>query len=234
MDQKKASQLIRGVFPAHKDVGAVYSGFLDQHIRDGDKILNAGCGEQSFARPYLERANEIIGLDKIEPERVPSYLDQFVRADLIRLPLPDNYFDVIIAEWVFEHLQKPDKVLEEFKRVLKPRGKIIFMTTNISSGLGLISLLTPTLVHKKLKRLLLGIKEKDTFPTKYKINTLKKIEKLFLQGGYKKVDMETTDALAYWRFSELLLKKAAKKAKLKNEQSKIKHRFHIAGVYQLQ
>jgi len=175
----------------------------------------------------------VIGIDKIEPERVPSYLDQFVRADLIRLPLPENYFDVILAEWVLEHLQKPKSVLEEFKRILKPGGRVIFMTTNIKSSLGIISLLTPSWVHRKLKRFLLGVKEEDTFPTKYKINTLKKIEKLFAESGYKKIGLKTAPALGYWRFSKLLLKWAAKKAASRLEKGKTENEFHIMGVYQI-
>jgi ubiquinone/menaquinone biosynthesis C-methylase UbiE len=234
MDQKGADQLVKEIFPDFKDAGEIYSEFLDQHLKTGAKILNAGCGEQAVAEKFFIRASEVIGIDKIEPERVPTYLDQFIRADLIRLPLPDNYFDLIIAEWVLEHLQKPKVVLNEFKRILKPGGKVVFMTTNISSWLGILSLLTPTFIHKKLKKICLGIQEKNTFPTRYKINTIKKIEKTFSECGYKKVDLKTTDALGYWYFNSKLLKLAAKKAYQRQKRGKIKHRFHIIGVYELQ
>ena len=233
MEQKAADQLINKIFPEFRDAGAIYCDFLDAHIEEGDKILNAGCGEQAHAEPFFKRAGEVIGIDKIEPERVPSYLDQFLRADLIRLPLPDSFFDVIVAEWVFEHLQKPEAVLNEFKRILKPGGKIIFMTTNINSFLGTISLMTPTFFHKFTKKVFLGIKESDTFPTKYKINTPKKVEKIFKSAGYEKLELKTVAALGYWRFSQSFLTRAAKLARKKYQKNKTAHGFHIIGVYQL-
>lgn len=233
MEQKAADQLSKTLFLDFKGAGELYCDLLKKHLRKNDKILNAGCGDQALAKPYLDNVNEVVGIDKIEPERVPSYIDQFVRADLIRLPLPDNYFDVIIAEWVLEHLQKPKIVLDEFKRILKPGGKIIFMTTNINSFLGVVSLLTPTFVHSTLKKICLGISKKDTFPTKYKINTVNRIEKMFSDSGYQKLSLKTADALGYWRFSRTLLKIATKIAKRKHKKNKKKHRFHIVGAYGL-
>lgn len=50
-----------------------------------------------------------------------------LRCDLKKLPYPDNHADRIIAVHVFEHfyLWETDGLLDEWRRVLKPGGKLI-------------------------------------------------------------------------------------------------------------
>lgn len=45
--------------------------------------------------------------------------------DIINIPEPDASYDVILCSEVFEHLADPLKALDEFKRLLKPGGKLI-------------------------------------------------------------------------------------------------------------
>jgi predicted SAM-dependent methyltransferase len=50
-----------------------------------------------------------------------------VETDIRKLPFEDNYADEIMAIHVWEHfyLNEVDEIIEEWKRVLKPGGKII-------------------------------------------------------------------------------------------------------------
>src|SRR5690606_39096124 len=41
---------------------------------------------------------------------------------------PDNHFDFVVLADVIEHLQQPNLMLQEIKRVLKPGGKAIVTT----------------------------------------------------------------------------------------------------------
>ena len=45
--------------------------------------------------------------------------------DIIDIPEPDASFDAILCSEVFEHLPDPLKALTEFRRLLKPSGKLI-------------------------------------------------------------------------------------------------------------
>ncbi|MDZ7670881.1 MAG: class I SAM-dependent methyltransferase [Gammaproteobacteria bacterium] len=41
------------------------------------------------------------------------------------LPFPDDHFDVVIAEQILEHLQRPDRALQEICRVARPGAQVI-------------------------------------------------------------------------------------------------------------
>ena len=46
-------------------------------------------------------------------------------SDIVNIPEPDASFDAILCSEVFEHLPDPKLALDEFKRLLKPGGKLI-------------------------------------------------------------------------------------------------------------
>jgi ubiquinone/menaquinone biosynthesis C-methylase UbiE len=48
-----------------------------------------------------------------------------LRGDINYLPIPDDSFDIAIATAVIEHLDNPQKMLEEAKRILRKEGIII-------------------------------------------------------------------------------------------------------------
>ena len=54
------------------------------------------------------------------------------------LDFPDNSFDKVICSEVIEHLEKPEKLLKEVYRILKPKGKFITSTPNYSSHYAII------------------------------------------------------------------------------------------------
>ncbi len=58
-------------------------------------------------------------------------LDRFVIADLCgRLPFEDAYFDLVYANFVIEHLDVPETALREWRRVLRPDGALVILTSN--------------------------------------------------------------------------------------------------------
>ena len=46
------------------------------------------------------------------------------------IPYPDNYFDKIICNCIFEHIKNPNNLLIECYRVLKTNGKMNLLTDN--------------------------------------------------------------------------------------------------------
>ncbi len=53
------------------------------------------------------------------------HVERVVKADGTSLPFPNDTFDVIVATDVLEHIQDDSAALREWRRVLRPGGKII-------------------------------------------------------------------------------------------------------------
>ena len=98
---------------------------IENIVREvGDKItiLDGGAGAGTF--PYADFPGcRIVALD-VRPQRGvkdPPNVERVV-GDLEELPFPENTFDLVTLNYVLEHTLKPDKVISEIARVLKPDG----------------------------------------------------------------------------------------------------------------
>jgi predicted SAM-dependent methyltransferase len=58
-----------------------------------------------------------------------------VAATCVNLPFSDNSFDTVVASEIIEHVNYNDgkMLLKEAKRILKPQGKLIISTPNLSN-----------------------------------------------------------------------------------------------------
>jgi ubiquinone/menaquinone biosynthesis C-methylase UbiE len=128
-------------------------------------VLDVGCAEglmlQGIAKKI--RFKKAIGIDN-NPQllklakKTPFKL---INADAHKIPLPANSIDVIVATAVIEHVKRPRKVMQEFRRVLRKGGICILTSPNpvfdtIGSFVGLLKDDThyETFNLKKLKKLL--------------------------------------------------------------------------------
>jgi len=97
-------------------------------------ILDAGCGKCEFIslNPYNKKIYGIdINLDAIKIGSERGFKVKY--ADVTRnIPFKDNTFDSIIFSHVLEHLESPVNTINEFKRVLKNKGKIMIIVPNLS------------------------------------------------------------------------------------------------------
>jgi len=75
---------------------------------------------------------------------------KFVEGGAENIPLPDEYFDKVVASASFHHFSDQDKALEEMKRVLKPDGKIIILEIDPNTPRGK-RLFCETLFHTGAK-----------------------------------------------------------------------------------
>jgi ubiquinone/menaquinone biosynthesis C-methylase UbiE len=85
----------------------------------------------------LFSAEEIYGIDKnpdVLTEAQKKRIKYFIcDLEFDKLPFSENYFDVITAFDVIEHLWNPGNMLDETYRVLKNKGLFILTTPNIAS-----------------------------------------------------------------------------------------------------
>ena len=100
------------------------------------RILEVGVGT-GISLPDYSPFNRIVGVDLSEPmlrkaqERVQtlglSHVDGLSVMDAERMALPDQSFDVVVAQFVITTVPHPEQTLDEFARVLKPGGEIILV-----------------------------------------------------------------------------------------------------------
>jgi len=111
--------------------------FTQLKLRDGDRILDVGCGEgRHTILAYLAANVTAIGVDLSEKdlataqERFEPFHEKdnaakqltFQVANALALPFEGASFDKVICSEVLEHIPDYQGVLAEINRVLKPDG----------------------------------------------------------------------------------------------------------------
>ena len=92
----------------------------------GKRILDLGCRTGAFTRNFLE-GNEVVGMDvdRVALDAATQLGIEPVLANVEEpLPFADASFDAVVAGELFEHLQFPDALVAEIRRVLRPRGTL--------------------------------------------------------------------------------------------------------------
>lgn len=104
------------------------------HLSGHEKVLDAGCGTGHTALYFARHVAQVVGVDLSEAmltqadslagERGISNV-QFRRADVEDLPFPDASFDLVTTRYSAHHWPRPLTALREFRRVLRPGGRLL-------------------------------------------------------------------------------------------------------------
>lgn len=96
----------------------------------GKFCLDGGCGHGTLSYQLLKNgAKEVWGVDLHNTLKAGAF-DKFpnmkhVQASLLKMPIPDNHFDMVVSNGVLHHTADPAQCFREFTRVLKPGGKLV-------------------------------------------------------------------------------------------------------------
>ncbi len=114
-------------------------------INKGEQILDLGCGagvDTILASMMTGTTGNVIGVD-IVPEmlqKAETHLTRtgqtnvtFNKTSGEKLPYPDDTFDVVISNGVFNLIPDKEAALTEVIRVLKPEGRLM-MADQVDSG----------------------------------------------------------------------------------------------------
>lgn len=164
------------------------------HLNKNTTWLDLGCGDNASVAEFASLARYAVGADLIRVERVHL---PFVQADIRHLPFADQSVDLITLRFVVEHFQSGQDYFNELHRVLKPKGRVIFVTTNIwSPFIFLPRLLLPyKLKHFMITRIF-KVHDEDIFPTYHKVNSKRAVNKI---SGFRTVRFEYVSDLNYTR-----------------------------------
>jgi ubiquinone/menaquinone biosynthesis C-methylase UbiE len=173
-------------------------------INDDCKWLDLGCGHHLLPPwRYEEECKlvgckcSIVGLDyDFNSLKKHRSIQKRIRGDISFLPFGDGCFDLVTSNMVFEHLEDPMIQLREINRVLKPGGTLLFHTPNALSYGTMAGKIIPEPIKNKLAWLLQGRKPEDIFPTYYRINSIRDINRFAELSGFvvDKIKMITSTA----------------------------------------
>jgi 2-polyprenyl-3-methyl-5-hydroxy-6-metoxy-1,4-benzoquinol methylase len=105
-------------------------------VGTGNKILDVGCYNGFLGKKFIKAGNKVYGVDisKKALEKAEKFGVLVKCADLEKkLPYGSNFFDIIVAAEIIEHLKDTDFFLKEIFRVLKPGGSLVLTTSNLVS-----------------------------------------------------------------------------------------------------
>lgn len=107
-------------------------------VAPGDAVLDMACGTGDLTEAFSRTpAGEVVGGDftaemldrarvkatKLPEDRRPRY----ELADAMKLPFPDDRFDVLSIAFGIRNVTDPEKALHEFRRVLRPGGRLVIL-----------------------------------------------------------------------------------------------------------
>ncbi|MFA5067200.1 MAG: class I SAM-dependent methyltransferase [Candidatus Izemoplasmatales bacterium] len=102
------------------------------NFKEGDSVLDIGCGNGRFYPFFKERGGKYFGIDNsrnliaIARESFPGA--EFAVADALALPFKDNEFDLAVSIAALHHIPSKEfrKIFfKEARRVLKPGGILV-------------------------------------------------------------------------------------------------------------
>jgi ubiquinone/menaquinone biosynthesis C-methylase UbiE len=114
--------------------GQLILGLLEP--KQGEIILDAGCGTGVFTLDILLSGSQVIGLDISLPmliragKKLKEFPFQIVLADMLNLPFPESSFDKVVSVTAVEFIEDAKGAVEELFRVTKKGGSIVVATLN--------------------------------------------------------------------------------------------------------
>jgi SAM-dependent methyltransferase len=152
----------------------------------GAEFNDETCAFRRQLRSFKGKVAKVVACDIDDAVYENEGADEITVVDPKKpLPYANQTFDIIVADFVFEHIEAPGVVAPELHRILKPGGWICARTPNKYC---LISLCTRTIRNSFHTTLLRWVqpdrKTVDVFPTVFKLNSKRDVARWFPHDRY--------------------------------------------------
>jgi ubiquinone/menaquinone biosynthesis C-methylase UbiE len=182
--------------------------FISENIKNGDRVLDFGCGNGRLLEILKEKNIEYFGVDvsqKLIDIAKEKYQKEGISLQKITssptLPFPDNFFNCAVSISVFHHFPKKyaKAMTREIYRVTKPDGVAIISVWNLWQKKYLKCILNPAIILRKIfpigkygqlamKDVFIPFKDNqgEIFDRYHHIFSKKELVKIFEQAGFKR------------------------------------------------
>lgn len=202
-----------------------YEALLAGLVVPGVRWLDVGCGRELFPndRPLAallaRRAARLVGLDPDPTLQENPFVHERIAADIGAFD-GAGAFDLVTLRMVAEHIDDPVRCVHSVARALAPGGLAVVYTVWGWSPVPLLTRLAPMRLRHAVKRLLWRTEAKDTFPTRFRMNTRRRLRRLFGEAGLREEALlRLDDCRTFARFRpvlevELRLRSACRRLRL--------------------
>jgi SAM-dependent methyltransferase len=174
-------------------------------------VLDLGCGDNSSFAHLRATGRVVWGVDfQRHPQLTDPEWFRLLPPDGT-IPFPTETFDLVTAVWVLEHVEDPMRFLSEVRRVLRPGGVFLGHSINAGHYVTWIRRGLDILPHRCTQWLverLYGRPSHDTFPTRYRMNTARHLDRAAEAAGLAVVALRRYADPGYFGFSRLALNMA--------------------------
>jgi SAM-dependent methyltransferase len=186
-------------------------------LTDNAVVLDVGCGRgaglqndpvtyRRELRRLRGRCQCVIGID-VDPAAAENPgLDEFhLLPPAHGWPIENESIDIIVSDFVLEHVDHPHLFFSEVMRVLKPGGFFCARTSNRLGYVGLAASLVPNHRHVQvLQHVQRDRFEIDVFPTRYRVNTVWALRRALRRAGLEGIAYGYEAEPSYLSFSPWL------------------------------
>lgn len=110
---------------------------------DGLDVLDLACGTGYFSAWMARRGARVVAVDLSDEQLATARRCQaaygpvfpLLLADAAQVPLPDGCIDLVVSEHGAAAWCDPDRWVAEAARVLRPGGRLVFLTNSLLSAL---------------------------------------------------------------------------------------------------
>ena len=153
-------------------------------------VLDFGAGRGAWSedkslfrkqtRSLKGKVQKVYACDIDASVNLNQNVDEILTIKNGKVLIPSESIDILIADYVLEHIENPKEFAKEVDRLLKPGGWFCARTPHKYGLISLIAVVIKNRFHKfVLKFVQPNRNEIDIFPTYYKMNTLREIKKYF-------------------------------------------------------
>jgi SAM-dependent methyltransferase len=222
----------RKIRPGWEPSPTLYRRLIATRVDARTRLLDVGCGHAELLRDSYERSAHVCGVDPdVEALRENRALANRVAGLAERLPFRDAAFDLVALAWVLEHLPHPERAFREIHRILRPGGTVVFLTPNTWNYNVWAIRLVPNVFHGYFTRRLYSRDEHGTYPTQYKVNSIRRIHSMLTRVGFRRDEVVFNGDPTYISLNEPLFRFACLLERLLDVPQLRRARVHIIAAY---